>query len=87
MDVDSSANDLDDCLCYDWDRQDGKCMGICDLPNYRLVTYRFTDASGPFFGLRTIWDVPPTDPSTGKVPEKEAKETLVAYLNTNFKPK
>ena len=77
MDVDSNDDDMDlFCLCYDWDLKEGKCIGRCELPNYRLQLYDFPNATRPVFGVGTIWDKPADPAPTEKVPDNGLDDAL-----------
>lgn len=59
MDGDSSADADDDCFCYYWDLVlvDGKCIGRCELPNYRLQCINIA-GSTHCARFCTTWDEP-----------------------------
>ena len=61
MDGDSSADADDDCFCYYWDLVlvDGKCIGRCELPNYRLQCINIAGSTHcARFCTTSTWDEP-----------------------------
>jgi hypothetical protein len=55
-----------DCLCYNWDLHEGKCIGLCELPNYSLQ-----------FPLQRRDDERAAAPPSNKVVEPDGKNTPV----------